>query len=179
MARGIPTQGQMRSQLVVLAGANFVATLRFSEAVLHKHFNNLEPASLQNYSCITHYCKTLMRVPDKQVPPGSIAELTLGLTPSTPHRTHARPDVEPHPRCFGAAINGAQQWPRRAFCSGGRRRRTGPAVHRPEWTPLQVVNETPMAISFSLCARQPRRQVPANDTPSIVTVPCPFGRSAS
>ena len=34
MARGIPTQGQMRSQFVVLAGANFVATLRFSDAVL-------------------------------------------------------------------------------------------------------------------------------------------------
>jgi hypothetical protein len=49
----------------------------------------------------------------------------------------------------------------------------------PEWPLIQVPNGTPMAMSLSLRARQPRRQIPAYDTPSMITVPCPFGRSAS
>ena len=62
---------------------------------------------------------------------------------------------------------------------------TGAVLTRPSRSRLaqdalplpQVPNGTPIAILLSPNTRQPRRQAPLNDTPSMVTVPRPLGRS--
>src|SRR5262245_55197549 len=86
------------------------------------------------------------------------------------HRNHLLVEVAYQPLQAGIAYRAVPQRPRAA-----------PSTVMAQGTlPLpQVPSRTPMAMRLSPSAIQPRRQVPLNDMPSMVTGPRPLGRSSA